>query len=206
MKKVISIVLLTGLLLCVQGCITSGGYGNRGYGNSLNQPAQVEKPLVTCAPSGARPTLAVMPFKIAAGYRARRAAGDGLSDMLLSALVETQCFRVVERSRMEDIMREQGMGLGGTIDDRTAARVGGLAGAQLLVMGTITEFKENASGGLGGFGLPRIASIFGMTSAHIGFIVRIGDSTTVDILISKCVNKHVKKVGIAPEVVRYLVL
>ena len=145
MKKVISIVLLVGSFLYMQGCITPGQGGG---GNSFNQPAQVEKPLVTCAPSGARPTLAVMPFKIAAGYRAQRAAGDGLSDMLLSALVETQCFRVVERSRMEDIMREQGMGLGGTIDDRTAARVGGLAGAQLLVMGTITEFKENASGGL----------------------------------------------------------
>lgn len=191
MKKKIAFVL-AGLLLVTQGCATV----SENINNMTSPPSEVEKPLVTCPPSDARPTLAVMDFEIKAGHNARRELADGLSDMLVNALVESQCFRVVERSRMNDLLSEQGLGLGGTIDQSTAAKVGNLAGAQLLVMGVVTEFKEGESGGLGGAVLGKIAAGLGMISAHVGLIVRIVDSTTGEILISKSIDKQVRKIGL----------
>ncbi len=186
MKKT-ALLLLTFLLL-IQGC----GQLN----NSINSTSiDVEKPLIICPPSSSRPTLAVMDFEIKAGYSARRQLGDGLSDMLVNALVESQCFRVVERSRMKDLLREQGLGLGGTINPSTAASVGKLAGAQLLVMGSVTEFKENESGGIFGAVLGKVATGAGMSTAHVGLIIRVVDATTGEILMSKSVDKKVNKIG-----------
>ena len=191
MKRGIAIVL-TGLLLLTQGCATV----SENIDKMTSPPSEVEKPLVTCAPSSTRPTLAVMDFEIKAGHSAQRELADGLSDMLVNALVETQCFRVMERSRLKDLLQEQGRGMGGTIDASTAAQVGKLIGAQLLVMGTVTEFKEQESGGIGGAILGPVGLGLGLASAHVGFIIRIVDATTGEILTSKSVDKKVKKVGL----------
>lgn len=193
MRKCLIAISLIVIFIGLEGCAQVSEFTEK-----VTSPAsKVEKPLVTCPPSSVRPTLAVMDFEIKAGYSAQRQLADGLSDMLVNALVESQCFRVVERSRMKELLREQGLGLGGTVDQSTAASVGKLAGAQLLVMGAITEFKEDESGGLGGALLGKVAAGVGMTSAHVGLIVRIVDSTTGEILLSKSVDKKVRKIGVA---------
>ena len=95
--------------------------------------------------------VAISTFKMGAGGAAQQ-AGTGLSDMMMNAMLNSGCFRVVERERMNDILKEQGLGISGAGDEATFAQVGKQLGAQLLVMGTITEFTENESGGGGGGG------------------------------------------------------
>ena len=158
-------------------------------------PVEVEQPRITCDASACRPVVAVMNFEIKAGHEAKRELAEGLNDMLINSLVETQCFRVVERSRRNEILGEIGLGLDGMIDPASAPKVGNLTGAQLLVMGAVTEFAERESGGLGGILSPLLTGV-GVVSAHVGLIVRVVDATTGEILMSKSIDKKIKKVGL----------
>ena len=54
-----------------------------------------------------KPTIAVADFEVKA-YGAHHALGNGMSAMLVNALVETNRFVVVERSRLDHLQREQG--------------------------------------------------------------------------------------------------
>ena len=73
--------------------------------------------------------------------------GQGMSDMLTNALVESGCFRVVERDRLSSILAEQDLGNSGRVNQQSAAKIGNLTGSQLLIMGSITEFDEKVGGG-----------------------------------------------------------
>lgn len=98
------------------------------------------------------PTIAVMPFEDAAiggdmgwVWRSRRyAAGAGIADMIageLAAQAERwRSFQVVERQRLFEVLDEQDLGTGGRIDPATAARVGRIVGADLLLMGAVARF------------------------------------------------------------------
>lgn len=188
MKKGQAIIIWIGLFLLMHGCAK-----NDGRTAKERKAVQVEQALVTCDPSAPRVTLAVMDFEVKAGHNAKGTLADGLSDMLVNALVETQCFRVVERSRMKDLLREQGLGLGGTVDASSAAEVGKMTGAQMLVMGTVTEFEEDANNST--IPLP-FAGKLSIGTAHVGLQIRIVDSSTGVIMTSKSVNKKAKKFGI----------
>ena len=72
-------------------------------------------------------------------------------DMLTTALVKTQKFDVIERDRMEDILKEQAMGGFGITSDGYSDL--NLAGLDYVVIGAITQYgvtEEGAS--FGGFG------------------------------------------------------
>ncbi|PID55995.1 hypothetical protein CSB45_13660 [candidate division KSB3 bacterium] len=190
MKSKLALLLdvMIALLLSVQGCSR--------VSEMVSPSSEVEQPLATCQPSSTQPTLAVMDFEFTAGKHSKSELAGGLSDMLINALVETQCFRVVERSRLQEILQEIGLGAGGTMDPSTAPSLGKLTGAQLLVMGTVTEFEEGESGSVGGGILGPIAAAVGIKTAHIGFTLRIVDATSGVIVTSKSVDKKVSKAGL----------
>lgn len=143
-----------------------------------------------------RPILAVMEFDLAAGKGSGQ-LGTGLSDMLTNALVESGKFRVVERKRIEEIIQEQDLGAEGFLDQNQSASLGKIIGANFLVMGTVTEFKENESGGAAGALLGSVVAGMSVYKSHIGFTIRIVNATTGEILVSKSIDKKVKKVGVA---------
>lgn len=147
--------------------------------------------------SAQKPILAVMEFDMAASYRAKRTLGTGLSDMLTNALVEDGSFRVVERKRINEILQEQDLGLGGVTDPSTSASIGRMIGANYLVMGTITEYKEKESGGAASALLGSAIAGMKMYKSHIGFTVRIVNSSSGEILVSKSVDKKVSSVGVS---------
>ncbi len=71
-------------------------------------------------------------------------------DMLTTALVKTQKFRVIERDRMEAILGEQGMGGFGLTDGSSNLHLSGLGH---VVIGAITQYGMTAEvAGFGGFG------------------------------------------------------
>ena len=166
------------------------------------QKTKVEKTEQVCTglEASQKPLVAVMPFKIGAA-NTRREVGSGMTDVMMDALLNSGCFQIVERDRMDDIMKEQGLGQSGAGDDNSFAQVGKLAGAQLLVFGTITEFTEKESGGRG-FGLGRTARNFGIggltaTTSQVGYTLRFVNPSTGVVLGSQSFSKNKTAVGAA---------
>lgn len=64
------------------------------------------------------------------------------SDMLTTALVRSGRFTVIEREKIDQIIKEQKLGLTGLVDPNTAAEVGKLLGAEAVIFGSITSLTE----------------------------------------------------------------
>ncbi len=80
--------------------------------------------------------------------------GEGVADMLVTALVKSKKFSVLERQELEKVLEEQKLGESGLVTPETAPKLGKLLGVELLVIGSVSEFgtKENkVSGGLSSF-------------------------------------------------------
>jgi len=99
----------------------------------------------------ARPTIAVLDFNadkasvtIAPGFVVVQTIEDTtrlLSSDLMTYLVKTNKFNVVERSRMKDILTEQEFSESGYISPESAVKMGELIGADYFVMGKIEMLK-----------------------------------------------------------------
>jgi curli biogenesis system outer membrane secretion channel CsgG len=73
--------------------------------------------------------------------------GEAASDELTTQLVKAGHFSVIERRQIQAILAEQGLGMSGAVDPATAAKVGKLLGAQLVAVGSITQFSMKQTGG-----------------------------------------------------------
>ena len=154
-----------------------------------------------------KPLVAVMDFKLRTN--ASSEIGSGMASMLSNALFNSGCFRVVERARIGDVMDEQAFGLSGAVEELTAAGVGRIKGARYQIMGEITEFSEKESGLSAGtrflgrvLGNSSTASVAGAAQqrvAHIGFIIKIVDTSSAMIIASESFNKKRSAVGLAAQ-------
>lgn len=108
--------------------------------------------------------------------------GKGISDELVTALLKTGKFRLVEREQINAILQEQKIGAAGLVDPKSAAEIGRLLGVQYLVIGRVTEFSQDsqtfASGSKKG-GLALVTS-----NARVAIDARLVDTTTAEILTS----------------------
>jgi len=103
-------------------------------------------PQVTVTPTvtQAKIRIAVMPFKLGQIQRWWGwdwDPGEGISDMLVTELVNSGRFSVVERERLNEVLQEQNLTIEGVVDAATAARIGKVLGVQLFVFGTVTQFS-----------------------------------------------------------------
>lgn len=81
--------------------------------------------------------------------------GQGMSDMLTTALVKSGEFSVFEREQLDKVIAEQNLGQSGRVTQETAPAIGKLLGVTAIVYGTVSEFGYLASetgGGIGGIG------------------------------------------------------
>lgn len=139
--------------------------------------------------------VAVSSFRNTAAGRNSWSVGQGMADMLSNALLNSGCFRVVDRQTIDDILQEQNFANSGRVNQNTAASIGNLTGAQLIVTGNVTEFKENESGGLVGGLINNAPGGMGMVKAHVGFIIQIIDANTGELLVSESIERKKNKVG-----------
>jgi len=128
--------------------------------------------------------VAVVEFHDMAGYGHN--IGDGMADMLVTALVESGKFMVIERKQLAKIIAEQGLGMSGMVTPQSAAKVGKLLGAELIVTGSVTEFgtKNNRVGG----GLSALSGLnLGLSSQKARAVVdiRLVNTTTGEIIAAK---------------------
>jgi len=130
--------------------------------------------------------------------------GDGMSEMLANALFTTNRYIVLERQSLDDVIREQDLGASGRVKQETAARIGEIEGADLLIEGTITEFEPGSSGagGAGGGRIPLpgrrrgISGIaLGIKTSHVAMIVKVIDAKTSRRLASEQVEGKATDIG-----------
>ena len=122
--------------------------------------------------------------------------GDGMRDMLATSLFNTNRFIVLERQIMNEILAEQDLGASGRVKKETAAAIGEIEGAELLVTGAVTEFEpgnKGMGGGLGGiFGSVVGAVAGGLRASHIAIDLRVIDTRTSRIVAATSVEGEAK--------------
>lgn len=102
--------------------------------------------LVLGSPTEARAesktTLAVLYFDYNGSSEELGFLRKGLAQMLVTDLVDIPGISVVERMKLEEILKELDLNKTRRIDRRSALRIGKLLGARYLVAGSYTVYKE----------------------------------------------------------------
>jgi curli biogenesis system outer membrane secretion channel CsgG len=197
-RKVLSCVAVLLLLGGLWGCQTTPtAKVTSGEGGPSMQEAQME------AYDGPKARIAVSQFsdKTAKGGGGLHnwwnpEIGDGMRDMLATALFNTNRYIVLERQIMGEVLAEQDLGASGRVKQKTAAAIGEIEGAELLVTGAITEF-EPASGGIGGGIGGLTGAVFGavaggLKKSHIAIDLRVVDARTSRIVAATSVEGEAK--------------
>jgi curli biogenesis system outer membrane secretion channel CsgG len=81
--------------------------------------------------------------------------GKGIRAMLTNKLAQQGNVVIVERAKIDSLMKEQDRNQGNRVKQGSGARVGRISGADLLLAGDITTFgrdDKKKGGGIGGFG------------------------------------------------------
>ncbi len=120
--------------------------------------------------------------------------GEGVADMLATALFQAGNYDVIERDRLADLLAEQDLGQAGIVTPESAAEVGKVLGVDALVFGVVTEFgyKERDTGGV----TDRLGVGISSTTAVIAVDVRIVNSSTAQLLAADNVRKEESKRGL----------
>jgi curli biogenesis system outer membrane secretion channel CsgG len=104
----------------------------------------------------------------------------GIGDVVTSELFELGRFRVVERQALASVLLEQDLGRTDRFDAATVAEVGRLLGAELILVGAVSEFSlDRATAGGAVFGLVGGTTV---TTSRIGVDLRFVDSSTGEIV------------------------
>ena len=147
----------------------------------------------------ARIAVADFEDKMSSSGQYRAEYGRGMADMLATALFNSNRYIVLERQKLSYVIAEQDLGASGRMKRQTAAPIGELEGAELLVVGAVTGFDPGVSGGggnlggaLGGFlgrGGAAIGSLAGgVRTAHIAIDVRVVDTKTGRVVAANSVQ------------------
>lgn len=87
--------------------------------------------------------------------------GKGITALLVKRLVQDGTYSVIERAKMETILKEQNFSNSDRFNPNSAAKIGKLLGVDAIIVGNITQFGNETKnqgvggggGGFGGFGL-----------------------------------------------------
>ncbi len=154
--------------------------------------SMIASPWLTCGFAqdlqGLKKRIAVMEFQDRAGYGYN--IGRGLSDMLVTTLVKSGKFIVVEREQLDKILAEQGLGLSGAVTPQSAAKVGSLLGVELIVTGSVSEFGEKKSS-IGGR-IPGLGGKLTKREARSVVDIRLINTTTGEIIMAETAEGHEK--------------
>lgn len=99
---------------------------------------------VESAYTGPKRRVGIVDFENKTAYGTR--LGSAASDILVTELVKSGKFIVVERDKMAKLMEEQKLGMTGAIDPKTAASVGKMLGLNAIVTGSISQFGVATTG------------------------------------------------------------
>ena len=189
------------IMVAVAGSVVCLFAGCSDLNNAFN-------PMPTTAGSRVAPKLSQLPrpnpenVKIVTVYRFENKTkfvygselSNGMTDQLITALVKTRHFRVVERAMLDDLMAEKQLQQSGAASGQAATTK--LLGAQLIFAGSVTELDETGGGQLG---IARWGGALAISTktAQVGLDLRVIDAATGEILDSIDVRRTVRKSGIS---------
>jgi len=162
-------------------------------------PALAQQTIPTPPPAqqGPKRRIAVMDFNYATVMSATQAVfgtnvdiGKGITDLLIDRLVNNGTYRVIERSALDKILKEQNFSNSDRADSNSAAKIGRVLGADTIVVGDITQFGRDDKniGGAGsafghlGYGLGSVG--VHKAKAVVAITARMIDVNTGEILAS----------------------
>ncbi|MGQ9777899.1 MAG: CsgG/HfaB family protein [Thermodesulfobacteriota bacterium] len=185
-SKIISLAGLSFFVLALVGCAIGPTAKVTATGGPTIAEAQLEPY------SGPKARIAVARFVDKSGKgMVTGEIGQGMADMLATALFNTNRFIVLEREILQDILAEQDLATTGRVRKETAAPTGLIEGAELLVTGAVTEFEPGAAaaGAGGGMGAYILGAI---KASHIAIDIRIIDTKTSRIVAATSVEGKAK--------------
>ena len=116
--------------------------------------------------------------------------GKGIVDLIINQLVNDGTYRVIERSALDKVIKEQNFSNSDRASTATAAKIGALLGTDIIIVGDVTQFgrddKSYGGGGagstfgkygMGGLGLHKAKAVVEVTA-------RMVDVNTGEILAS----------------------
>lgn len=173
------------LVLGIAGCASM---------NNIMQPtAQVDNTAGAQALppySGPKARIAIADFDVKAA-KAGGEIGSGLREMLVTALINSSRFSVLERQALAAVMQEQELSASGVSQAGSGGpQRGKIKTADLIITAAVTEFEPQASGGKagigggGGVGSGILGGLLGaaLNKAHMALDIRIVDTSTSEVL------------------------
>jgi curli biogenesis system outer membrane secretion channel CsgG len=99
-----------------------------------------------------KPRIAVLEFQNKADsgwhwWNDRGAAA--MQDVFVTELVKSGKFRVIDRERLDALMREKNLSLSGDVNPATAVKAGQLLGVEYFLVGAVTEYGATEAGAHG---------------------------------------------------------
>ncbi len=129
-----NLILTTGLATVLAGCAAPSGYSSGGAGTG-------EPNVYVAREAAGIDKVGILPFKAATEL-----IGSSVSDMFVTELMKMGRYELVERSQMSGVLGETEVALSGLTAGQ-AAQVGQMAGANGVVIGTVSEYEMVAIGG-----------------------------------------------------------
>ncbi len=90
--------------------------------------------------------------------------GGGIADMLVEELVRDGTYSVIERTRLDAILREQNFSNSDRADPMSAAAIGRILGVDAIIIGSVTQFGTEREG----------RSVGGLRRLTRGLVDRVG--------------------------------
>ncbi len=147
---------------------------------------------VLCAGSAfaaGKPAIGVAEFKNESGAGWwRGGVGWELSGMLSNELSSSGDFRVLERSKLNNVLEEQNLAASGRVRSGTGAKMGQVTGADYLVFGTVTSYEENTASTGGGLSFRGISLGGKKSEAYIAVDVRVVNASTGEVDYSRTIE------------------
>lgn len=152
--------------------------------------------------SGPKARIAVADFDVKA-TKATSEIGSGLRGILVTTLINSNRFSVLERQALAAIMQEQELSTSGAAQQGSGPQRGKIKTADLIITVVVTEFEPQTSGGKagigggGGAGSGILGGLLGaaLNKAHMAVDIRIVDTSTSEVLATTRVQGQASDVA-----------
>lgn len=85
--------------------------------------------------------LSILPLQHNGSDKTLDSRGVALADLISARLAPDPHFKLVERQRIDDLFKELELGDVGPVDQKTAVRIGGMLGANVIALGSFSVIR-----------------------------------------------------------------
>ena len=171
--------------------------------------APAPEPVVAAAPPAATPpppaaaagpkkrSLAIFPFDystvrtaVAAVFKTDQDIGRGIQAMMVTRLSKDGKLTLVERSKVDTLMKEQDFSSSNRVKQGTGPKIGRIRGADAMLLGDIVAFGRDdrkvsaAGGGIIGRGIGGVGAMMKHDKAVVVIDFRLVDAETSEIILT----------------------